>query len=243
MKSLDSWVAERLFALAIVKGLVEHSDGTSYFGSLGGYQSHWQDAARWGWVLSWEKRLGLRVPQSEASCLTREGEQLYTELNLKTLPSKKYSRAYAWDWSSITTGRMIWTCSKKSSSNDSFSYPYHSLMPCWSSTHGEKKAVVLSWACSKCKTSFSPLSVTTEDMPSALQEQAVLLLAIHASSRFTRDSVAEFFVESDDLQKKHLMDLVRRARKEVLISLGGSASNTSDRLVSAYAEAFLRNCT
>jgi hypothetical protein len=77
------------FAAAIVKGLVEHNDGTSYFGSLMGYQDHLADARARGWVDLDGK-------------LTEVGRALYDKADLAKLPNKKFSRAYSWDWSGVS---------------------------------------------------------------------------------------------------------------------------------------------
>lgn len=86
------------FGLAIVKGLVEHQDGTSYFGSLMGYSSHVFDATRRGLIAGDLK---------EGISLTERGRMLYDALALSTLPQQKLSRAYAWDWSGIDDSPML----------------------------------------------------------------------------------------------------------------------------------------
>ena len=73
------------FPAAILKGLVEKGDGTSYFGSLIAYDSYKKSATDRGWITHDE--------------VTPEGHRVYTEAGLATLPC--YGRAYMWDWSQI----------------------------------------------------------------------------------------------------------------------------------------------
>lgn len=72
------------FRLAIVKGLVEHNDGTYYFGSTAAYNSHYHMAYQAGLVTIDKK-------------VTDAGVEAYSVEKLDKLP--KTGRAYAWDWS------------------------------------------------------------------------------------------------------------------------------------------------
>lgn len=88
------------FALAIVKGLVEHDDGHAYFGSLLGYRAHEQDGIQRGLLIRGPKvcRDGDQEFILEATRLTDAGRKAYDELHLERLPNKAYGRAYFWDW-------------------------------------------------------------------------------------------------------------------------------------------------
>lgn len=79
------------FRLAIVKGLVEHNNGDTYFGSLMGYTAHWNTAHAAGWVE--------HVDGKEA--LTKAGREIYVKCKLDSLPNTFGRRAYMWDWSNI----------------------------------------------------------------------------------------------------------------------------------------------
>lgn len=80
------------FPLAIVKGLVEHGDGTAYFASLIGYQSHRAEAIT----------RGLVTTDGQEERLTDAGRKAYQEHGLDRLP--KRGRAYLWDWSGVERG-------------------------------------------------------------------------------------------------------------------------------------------
>lgn len=87
-----------LFPLAILKGLVEHKDGTAYFGSLMGWRHYALEAERLGWA----KYQG---PFNELK-LTEVGEIMYEMLRLAEVGTqKKDSRAYLWDWK---LAKSIW---------------------------------------------------------------------------------------------------------------------------------------
>lgn len=77
------------FALAIVKGLVEHGDGAAYFASLIGYQSHRAEAIT----------RGLVTTDGQEERLTDAGRKAYQEHGLDRLPRR--GRAYLWDWSGV----------------------------------------------------------------------------------------------------------------------------------------------
>lgn len=84
------------FRLAIVKGLVEHDDGTTYFGRLGGYMAHLRAAEEAGWVRRVEDR----------ETLTEAGREVYTRCRLSTLPNLVGRRAYLWNWSEIPSPNL-----------------------------------------------------------------------------------------------------------------------------------------
>lgn len=77
------------FPLAIVKGLIEHQDGTAYFGSTMGYGEHLRQAIEAGLV---------EHPDGEPAKETERGQQEYEREGLAQLPTRKFSRAYMWDW-------------------------------------------------------------------------------------------------------------------------------------------------
>jgi hypothetical protein len=77
------------FPLAIVKGLIEHQDGTAYFGSTMGYSEHLRQAIEAGLV---------ETPDGGPTRATERGRQEYEREGLAQLPTRMYSRAYMWDW-------------------------------------------------------------------------------------------------------------------------------------------------
>lgn len=80
LKILESKVGnsgQRLMCAAIVKGLMEHKDGTRYFGSTMSFTSHLADAIKFGYVTDAEKRK-----------VTPLGKEWY-ERCLKELPQKR----------------------------------------------------------------------------------------------------------------------------------------------------------
>jgi hypothetical protein len=83
--------AEWIFVLAIVKGLVEHGDPSSYFGSTIGLLDHARSAARKG-------MLGGAPGSRPDLHLAVEAVELYRQLGLDRLPTQYASRAYTWDW-------------------------------------------------------------------------------------------------------------------------------------------------
>jgi hypothetical protein len=85
-----------IFVLAIVKGLIEHEDAASYFGSTMGLAAHTDEAIRKGLLLDETPEGKHRL--SSYLKVTNLGRKLYTELGLDKLPQKKLSRAYMWDW-------------------------------------------------------------------------------------------------------------------------------------------------
>lgn len=85
-----------IFQAAVLKGAIEHGDGTAYFGSLLAYAEHKAGAIKLGWVETVEEpeRAQRLVP-------TPKGQQVYTEVGLAKFTKVKFSRAYGWDWSKI----------------------------------------------------------------------------------------------------------------------------------------------
>lgn len=83
-----------LFGLAVLKGCVEHNDGTFYFASLGGYLHHQRVALERGWVAQPDETQISKQP-------TDLGRELYERLNLGQFPQKEGARAYTWDWGKI----------------------------------------------------------------------------------------------------------------------------------------------
>ena len=77
------------FALAIVKGLVEHQDGVVYFASLIGYRAHVGEAVARGFIAT----------DGQEERLTDAGRKAYQEHGLDRLPRR--GRAYLWDWSGV----------------------------------------------------------------------------------------------------------------------------------------------
>lgn len=90
------------FALAIVKGLVEHDDGKAYFGSLMGYATHEKDAIDRGYACIGPKPIERGTVTIQTTRLTDAGRAIYVELGLGRLP--KSGRAYAWDWDVLDHG-------------------------------------------------------------------------------------------------------------------------------------------
>lgn len=86
------------FAMAVLKGAVEHGDGTAYFGSLIGYTAHRDAAVRAGYVriVMVKHPEGFDVQREQP---TEAGEYVYRESGLADLP--RSGRAYAWDWSRV----------------------------------------------------------------------------------------------------------------------------------------------
>lgn len=97
------------FALAIVKGLVEHDDGGAYFGSLMGYRHFEAIAIARGHAVRGPKTCsdGGREFVLEDTRLTPAGEAVYKELGLDRLPIKPpgMSRAEFWKWDIIFPSR------------------------------------------------------------------------------------------------------------------------------------------
>lgn len=79
------------FRLVIVKGLIEHHDGTAYFGSLGGYATYYAQAEELGWIARVEER----------DVVTDRGREVYHWTRLAELPKQLGRRAYLWDWSTV----------------------------------------------------------------------------------------------------------------------------------------------
>lgn len=81
-------MSKMIFPLAILKGIIEHDDGTAYFGSLGGYLEHKRQAIELGWI-----------EDDEPEChITLLGHDIYVRCKLSDLPTKRLSRAYMWNW-------------------------------------------------------------------------------------------------------------------------------------------------
>lgn len=79
-----------MYPAAILKGVIEHNDGTSYFGSLIGFQHHRAAAVGLGWITRGRK------PRA-----TAHGQAVYADAGLAALPTKRLSRAYAWNWDKV----------------------------------------------------------------------------------------------------------------------------------------------
>lgn len=90
------------FVLALLKGLVEHGDGTVYFQWLDGYATHENNAIKRGYVHLGPKRIDRRHV-IRTTQLTDAGRAAYVELGLDRLP--KSGRAYAWDWGVLDAKR------------------------------------------------------------------------------------------------------------------------------------------
>lgn len=87
-----------LFPLAVLKGTIEHDDGTAYFGSLMGYRFYRNEAFRHGWITY------PAVSDSTSKLVaTARGRELYVLLRLDTLPNQQGSRAYMWKWDDART--------------------------------------------------------------------------------------------------------------------------------------------
>lgn len=84
-----------LFALAVLKGVVEHQTGTAYFSSFLGYPVYVRYCAHQGWVTT-RTEDGL-----EHLTVTDLGLKVYREMNLERFPQKEGSRAYAWNWKGV----------------------------------------------------------------------------------------------------------------------------------------------
>lgn len=84
-----SEVCKLLFEMAIVKGLIEHGEGSVYFGSVGGYRFYCQSAEDMGW---------LRILSDNNLEITEFGRIMYERERLAALPNKVGSRAYMWRW-------------------------------------------------------------------------------------------------------------------------------------------------
>jgi hypothetical protein len=78
------------YPAAVLKGVIEHDDGTAYFGSLGGYARYLDVAVELGWIF------GTVKPTA-----TPLGRRVYRQARLDGLPRIKGSRAYLWNWSRI----------------------------------------------------------------------------------------------------------------------------------------------
>lgn len=88
-----------MFELAILKGLIEHNDGTIYFGSLLGWQTHCVSAIAKGYVAFIDPDVG---SYSSNLAVTTLGRELYEHLKLSSLPTRGYSRAYMWNWDNVS---------------------------------------------------------------------------------------------------------------------------------------------
>lgn len=80
-----------MFPAAILKGIIEHDDGSAYFGSLLGYADYRDTAIKLGWVTHGPRRLAA----------TPLGHAVYVEAHLDRLPQRRHSRAYAWNWDNV----------------------------------------------------------------------------------------------------------------------------------------------
>lgn len=84
---------DHIFPAAVLKGAIEHGDGTAYFGSLLAYETHRMTAAALGWVT---------LDATGRPCPTDRGRAVYVEARLDALPKRQFSRAYAWDWGVVS---------------------------------------------------------------------------------------------------------------------------------------------
>lgn len=82
-----------VFELAILKGIIEHEDGTAYFGATGAYSHHFLGAVEKGWVED--------TATGEKEKVTDLGRQEYERLGLAKLPQREGSRAYMWNWKDV----------------------------------------------------------------------------------------------------------------------------------------------
>jgi hypothetical protein len=92
------------FDMAVLKGLVEHNDVGSYFGSFGGLGAYCADAAYFGWIT-----MDLRPDGTHdvwSAKVTDAGRHAYETLKLADLPQMKLSRAYLWEWPVYCPGTL-----------------------------------------------------------------------------------------------------------------------------------------
>ena len=89
-----STTRDYMFPAAILKGIIEHDDGSVYFGSLLGYTGHCDLAIKLDWVA--------RGRRSQRLVATHFGHGVYAEARLDALPKRQFSRAYAWDWGVVS---------------------------------------------------------------------------------------------------------------------------------------------
>lgn len=80
------------FPAAVLKGLVEHNDAASYFGSTGALLTWLAIAEGRGWIT------GVKGPR----VVTAAGRKHYDESGLEQLPKIRDRRAYMWNWSCYT---------------------------------------------------------------------------------------------------------------------------------------------
>ena len=77
------------FAAAVLKGLIEHRDAGTYFGSTGALHT-WRTIAKTrGWITDRDE-------------VTEAGQRHYAASGLEALPKTPNHRAYLWDWSGYT---------------------------------------------------------------------------------------------------------------------------------------------
>ncbi len=81
--------AEVDFAAAVLKGLVEHRDAGTYFGSTGALHTWRTVAQKRGWI-------------TDGDTITEAGKRHYAESGLEALPKTPNRRAYLWNWSGYT---------------------------------------------------------------------------------------------------------------------------------------------
>lgn len=77
------------FAAAVLKGLVEHRDAGTYFGSTGALHTWRTVAQKRGWI-------------TDGDTITEAGKRHYAESGLEALPKTPNRRAYLWNWSGYT---------------------------------------------------------------------------------------------------------------------------------------------
>lgn len=87
------------FCLAVLRGAVEHQDGSMFFGSLGAYR-HWLNAAvKRGWVVE-STRLHKTEKDLVVGCqvATDLGRQVYESSGVGQFSQGRFS---GWDWSKV----------------------------------------------------------------------------------------------------------------------------------------------
>lgn len=84
------------FDMAVLKGVIEHNDAGSYFGSFLALGEYCTDAATAGWITMDLRPDG--TPNVWSAKATDAGRRAYEMLKLADLPQMKLSRAYTWEW-------------------------------------------------------------------------------------------------------------------------------------------------
>jgi hypothetical protein len=84
------------FPAVVLKGIIEHRDAGTYFGSTGGLDAWRAVTRKQGWIL-------------EGDVVTEAGRKHYAESGLEAFPKTPNRRAYFWDWSGYKTGDGVST--------------------------------------------------------------------------------------------------------------------------------------